>query len=175
MAKQKNISSTITAEDIINKGSDQIINIAGTNVNVVAMNYLSAKRFIKVLGSVVSNLTITNSDKDNCQKPNLSSILECVRDIISDSLDMEWLDVLPELVKIISDSYQLGFTQSVIEEKMSLGQMLEVVIVQFDAEKKASSVAYDFFTSILKRVPGIEKITTLLVVIDQVMNSVKSE
>jgi hypothetical protein len=84
---------------------------------------------------------------------------------------MEWLDVLPELVKIISDGYQLGYTQAKIEEQMCIGQMLEVIILQWETEKKASSVAYDFFMRILKKLPGIDKLTTLLLVISQFMDS----
>lgn len=147
---------------------DGNILIVDSQVPLIAMPFEYEKRFLHLIGNLL-NKTIKHNLPD--QNPQLSSILSTISDLLQDSLSFEWIEILPDLVKIISDSYQLGYTRETIKDRMSIPQMIEAIVCQFECDRSSSKIASDFFLRIISKIPNIDQITTLLAVISQITNS----
>lgn len=147
---------------------DGKIKIVDSEVALVAMPFEYEKRFLHLIGELL-NKTIKTKSGD--QEPQLSAVLTSIRDLITDSLTFDWLEILPDLVKIISDSYQLGYTRETIKDKMSIPQMIEAIVCQFECDRTSSQIASDFFHRIIRKIPNFDQITTLLAVISQITSS----
>jgi hypothetical protein len=148
--------------------TDGKIKIVDREIDLLPMPFEYEKRFLNLIGELL-NKTIKANTPD--EDPNISTVLTSIRDLLTDSLSFEWLEILPDLVKIIADSYQLGFTRETIKDKMSIPQMIEAIVCQFDCDRTSSEIASAFFLRITKKIPSIDQLTTLLAVINSIVSS----
>jgi len=148
--------------------TDGKIKIVDREVDLLPMPFEYEKRFLHLIGELL-NKTIKAKAPDG--GPNLSTVLSSLRDLLTDSLSFEWLEILPDLVKIIADAYQLGFTRETIKDKMSIPQMIEAIVCQFECDRTSSEIASNFFQRITKKIPNIDQFTTLLAVINSIVSS----
>lgn len=147
---------------------DGKIKIVDSQVSLLAMPFEFEKRFLYLIGELINSTIKTQTEN---QEPQLSTVLTSIRDLITNSLSFEWIEILPDLVKTISDSYQLGYTRETIKDKMSIPQMIEAIVCQFECDRTSSKIASDFFYHIIKKIPNFDQITTLIAVISQIIPS----
>ena len=148
--------------------TDGKIKIVDREVDLLPMPFLYEKRFLHLIGELLNKTIKTKAHEG---EPTLSTVLTSLRDLLTESLSFEWLDILPDLVKVIADAYQLGFTTETIKEKMSLPQMIEAIVCQFDCDRTSSDVASAFFQRIIKKIPTLDQLTTLMTVVNTLVNS----
>ena len=82
--------------------------------------------------------------KTDNKEEMLSSLLLAIRDLVLGSLDFEWLSLLPEATKIVTDFYKLNMSMEEVKE-LSIQKMIEIVLVQYECEKRTNEGSKHFF------------------------------
>ena len=138
--------------------TDKKLKIGDKEVEVKPMNFDSQLLFMKKIGKPLQQL-IKNS-MDDTEEESLSSLLLAIKDIALNSLDFEWLQILPDTTKVVTDFYELNLDITDIK-KLGIQKMLEIIITQYECEKTTNEVASSFFTQLTRKIPGLDQLLTL--------------
>lgn len=134
------------------------LKVGGKEVEVKAMDFDSQLLFLKKLGKPIQQLI--KMKMVDAGEESLSSLLLAFKDIAFDSLDFEWLQILPDTTKVVTDFYELNLDIAAIK-KLGIQKMLEIIVVQYDCERTTNEVASAFFIQLARKIPGLDQILTL--------------
>lgn len=132
--------------------------VGGKEVEVKAMDFDSQLLFLKKLGKPIQQLI--KMKMVDAGEESLSTLLLAFKDLAFDSLDFEWLQILPDTTKVVTDFYELNLDITAIK-KLGIQKMLEIIVVQYDCERTTNEVASAFFIQLAKKIPGLDQILTL--------------
>jgi len=134
------------------------LEIGNNEVEIKAMDFDSQLLFLKKVGKPIQHLIKTKINDTG--EESLSSLLLAVKEISLDSLDFEWLQILPDTSKVVTDFYELNLDITAIK-KLGIQKMLEIIMVQYECERTTNEVASAFFTQLARKIPGLDQILTL--------------
>jgi hypothetical protein len=133
--------------------------IFNQTVTLKPMPYKYEREALTRFGEMVKKINLENSIDG---KIDPSAMITIVTKLLTGILGFEWLEILPELVKIISNSYGLNISIETIQEQISIPVMCEIVLRQYKCDQESSKVSLDFFVASLGKIPGLTQIKALL-------------
>jgi hypothetical protein len=159
---------TMTADDVMSRTNDTDVCIAGKGYVAKPMPYYESKRFLQVFSKRVSILASKKTGGDDF---GFSDILEAAKELLAG--DLEILDALPDLCRVIAESYDKTITTEEIHT-MSIGEMLDLIVIQTKTEVASSKVASDFFTKLIRESQVMRNLVPILTVLAELQASLTS-
>jgi hypothetical protein len=173
------LTKEIKPENIVTDTSPIKMKIGLKEVEVIPLSYNYQKKFIRKVIELLKQLEPqeekSNKKEDTSKiEHQISSLVKRIHHVYQEILKADIMDVLPDLILILSEYYELGYSKEDLVNLRGYGipAMVQNIKTQLEVDRDSAKVAQDFFSEFKPSIPNWEQIMVMLTLLIQLKSGI---